>query len=68
MFQDGQLVITQCIKTDNGKVCVVEPLDDLLSCVTWILLLQPQAKSDVRSDSWASFGFSLTQDTEVINY
>ncbi|XP_022029770.1 Fanconi anemia group I protein isoform X2 [Helianthus annuus] len=62
--EDGQLDIVQCVKTDNGKICVVEPLDDLLSCVSWILLLQPQAKSDVRSDSWASFGFSLTQDTE----
>ncbi|KAI3756589.1 hypothetical protein L1987_56411 [Smallanthus sonchifolius] len=62
--EDGQLGITQCFKTDNGKICTVEPLDDLLACVSWILLLQPQAKSDVRSDSWASFGFSLTQDTE----
>ena len=66
MFQDGKLSISQCIKKDNGKVCVVEPLDELLSCVSWILLLQPQTKSDVRSDSWASLGFSLTQDSQVI--
>ncbi|KAI7743443.1 hypothetical protein M8C21_011294 [Ambrosia artemisiifolia] len=62
--EEGQLNLIQCVKTDNSKICVVEPLDDLLSCVSWILLLQPQAKSDGRSDSWASFGFSLTQDTE----
>nr|XP_043630505.1 Fanconi anemia group I protein [Erigeron canadensis] len=59
--EDGQLGINQCIKTENAKVCIAEPLDDLLSCVSWILLLQPQTRSDVRSDS---FGFSLTQDTE----
>ncbi|KAI3691576.1 hypothetical protein L6452_31372 [Arctium lappa] len=62
---DGQLGIIQSIKMENGKVCIVEPLDDLLSCVSWILILQPQGKSDIRSDSWASFGFSLTQDSEA---
>lgn len=62
--EDGQLGIIQSIKMENGKVCIVEPLDDLLSCVSWILILQPQGKSDIRSDSWASFGFSLTQDSE----
>ncbi|XP_024961417.1 Fanconi anemia group I protein [Cynara cardunculus var. scolymus] len=62
--EDGQLGIIQSIKMENGKVCIVEPLDDLLSCVSWILILQPQGKSDIRSDSWDSFGFSLTQDTE----
>ncbi|KAK9059162.1 hypothetical protein SSX86_021781 [Deinandra increscens subsp. villosa] len=62
--EDGQLGIIQCVKTDRGKICIVEPLDDLLSCISWILLLQPQTKSDVRSNSWASFGFSLTQETE----
>ncbi|KAL4565776.1 hypothetical protein LXL04_029881 [Taraxacum kok-saghyz] len=59
--EDGQLNIAQCIKTENNKVCIIELLDDLLSCVSWILLLQPQGKSE----SWASFGFSLTQDTEA---
>ncbi|KAI3505106.1 hypothetical protein L1887_27015 [Cichorium endivia] len=59
--EDGQLNTTQCIKTENNKVCIVEPLDDLLSCVSWILSLQPRQKSD----SWASFGFSLTQDNET---
>ncbi|PWA72376.1 Armadillo-type fold [Artemisia annua] len=62
--EDGKLSISQCIKKDNGKVCIVEPLDELLSCVSWILLLQPQTKSDVRSDSWATLGFSLTQDSQ----
>nr|GEV47933.1 fanconi anemia group I protein [Tanacetum cinerariifolium] len=62
--EDGKLSISQCIKKDNGKVCIVEPLDELLSCVSWIILLQPQTKSDVRSDSWASLGFSLTQDSQ----
>ncbi|KAI3689494.1 hypothetical protein L2E82_47453 [Cichorium intybus] len=59
--EDGQLNIPHCIKTENNKVCIVEPLDDLLSCVSWILSLQPHQKSD----SWASFGFSLTQDNET---
>ncbi|KAJ9536922.1 hypothetical protein OSB04_029655 [Centaurea solstitialis] len=63
LFQDGQLGISHCIKMENDKVCcIVEPLDDLLSCVSWILILQPHGKSsDVRSDS---FGFSLTQDSQ----
>ncbi|KAD4178259.1 hypothetical protein E3N88_26850 [Mikania micrantha] len=63
--EDGQLDITQCVKSDNGKLCTVEPLDDLLSCVSWILLLQSPAKSDVHPNTWASFGFSLTQETQA---
>ncbi|CAH1453879.1 unnamed protein product [Lactuca virosa] len=59
--EDGQLNIIQCIKSENNKACIVEPLDDLLSCVSWILSLQPQEKSE----SWASFGFSLTQENEA---
>ncbi|XP_071730859.1 uncharacterized protein [Rutidosis leptorrhynchoides] len=60
--EEGEFCTIQCIKKDNGKVSIAEPLDDLLSCVSWILILQPQTKYDVRS---ISFGFSLTQDNEA---
>jgi len=67
IFQDADvpLGISRCIKSESGKVCIEEPLDCLLSCISWILLLQPPGKSDHPSDSWACFGFSLTQENEV---
>lgn len=68
MFQDTevQLGINQCVKLESGKVFIQEPLDCLLSCVSWILLLQPDGKSVHSSDSWPCFGFSLTQENEVL--
>ncbi|GER52172.1 fanconi anemia group I protein [Striga asiatica] len=59
------LGIEQCLKLEYGKVCVEEPLDCLLFCVSWILLLQPQNKSDHPQDSLPCFGFSITQDNEA---
>lgn len=61
-----QLSVSQCVKSENGKIYIEEPLDCLLSCISWILLLQPHGKTDHSSDSWTSFGFSLTQDNEVV--
>ncbi|XP_059632748.1 uncharacterized protein LOC132275304 [Cornus florida] len=63
---DIQLAISCCIKSEKGRVSVVEPLDCLLSCVSWILLLQPSGKTDHPTDSsWACFGFSLSQENEA---
>ncbi|KAL3505710.1 hypothetical protein ACH5RR_031092 [Cinchona calisaya] len=62
---DIQLDITHCIRSDGGKVHIEEPLDTLISCISWILLLQPQGKAGQPPDSWASFGFSLTQENEA---
>ncbi|KAF8021796.1 hypothetical protein BT93_G2051 [Corymbia citriodora subsp. variegata] len=60
---DGQLELTSCVGLENGKVVIEEPLDSLLSCVSWILLLQPDGQSENSSDtSWMCFGFSLSQD------
>ncbi|XVF66198.1 hypothetical protein PTKIN_Ptkin10aG0016300 [Pterospermum kingtungense] len=58
-----QLGVSSCIKSESGKVLIQEPLDCLLSCVSWISLLQPHGKTD--SDSiGACFGFSLSQENE----
>ncbi|KAA8548947.1 hypothetical protein F0562_000631 [Nyssa sinensis] len=63
---DIQLAISCCVKSENGRVCVVEPLDCLLSCVSWIILLQPHGKTDHPSDSsWTCFGFCLSQEYEA---
>ncbi|KAF8079683.1 hypothetical protein N665_1006s0008 [Sinapis alba] len=62
---DIQLGITSCIKVEGGKFIVEEPLDRLLFCISWILLLQPHNSSDRPSDTaWPCFGFSLTQENE----
>ncbi|OVA13446.1 Fanconi anemia group I protein [Macleaya cordata] len=63
---DMQLNLSSCFKSENDKVCLEEPLDCLVSCVSWILLLQPHGKTDQPSDySLACFGFSLTQENET---
>ncbi|XP_015899875.3 uncharacterized protein LOC107433136 [Ziziphus jujuba] len=63
---DVQLGISHCVKSESGKVYIDEPLDVLLSCISWILLLQPHGKTDRALDSsWACFGFSLSQDNEA---
>lgn len=62
-----ELKIRSCVKAENGKVLIEEPLDCLLSCVSWILLLQTPGKTDgVSGSAWACFGFSLSQDNEVL--
>ncbi|CAN1281180.1 Fanconi anemia group I protein homolog [Linum perenne] len=62
---DVQGGISSCVKSDRGKVFVEEPLDCLLSCVSWILLLQPHGKTDPPDSSLPCFGFSLSQDDET---
>ncbi|VFQ94694.1 unnamed protein product [Cuscuta campestris] len=61
---DVQLNAYQCVKSESGKIYIEEPLDCLLSCISWILILQPHGKTGDSSNSWASFGFSLTQENE----
>ncbi|KAL5701318.1 hypothetical protein ACHQM5_026665 [Ranunculus cassubicifolius] len=64
--EDCHLKLSGCVKMESGKLCLNEPLDCLLSCVSWILLLQPCGKTDRPSDySLACFGFSLTQENET---
>ncbi|XP_058083253.1 uncharacterized protein LOC131231163 isoform X2 [Magnolia sinica] len=64
--EDVQLSVSSCIKLENGKACLEEPLDCLLSCVSWILLLQSHNKTDRPSEySWPCFGFSLSQENEA---
>ncbi|CAI0466871.1 unnamed protein product [Linum tenue] len=57
--------ISSSVKSERGKVLVEEPLDCLLSCVSWILLLQPHGKPDPLDSSLPCFGFSLSQDDEA---
>ncbi|XP_051128385.1 uncharacterized protein LOC127249554 [Andrographis paniculata] len=59
------LVLDQCVRLENGKICIEEPLDCLLFCISWVLLVQPQNKSDHLSDSWACLGFSASQENEA---
>ncbi|XP_009764707.1 uncharacterized protein [Nicotiana sylvestris] len=61
---DVLLDVNQCTNSESGKVYIQEPLDCLLSCISWMLLLQPHGKTDHPSDSWTCFGFSLTQENE----
>ncbi|KAL5541884.1 hypothetical protein UlMin_009594 [Ulmus minor] len=66
---DVQLGLSNCVKSENGKVYIEEPLDCLLYCISWILLLQQQGKTDGVSDSsWTCFGFSLSQENEAGKY
>ncbi|XP_010259501.1 PREDICTED: Fanconi anemia group I protein homolog [Nelumbo nucifera] len=61
-----KLSISSCFKSEGGKVFLEEPLDCLLSCISWILLFQPHGKIDCQSErSWTCFGFSLSQEHEA---
>ncbi|KAL6193735.1 hypothetical protein ACLB2K_034819 [Fragaria x ananassa] len=63
---DVQLGISCCIKSESGKAYVEEPLDCLLSCVSRMLLLQPNGKTEkALNSSWACLGFSLSQENEL---
>ncbi|XP_047311747.1 Fanconi anemia group I protein [Impatiens glandulifera] len=62
---DIQLRIDECVKTENGRIYIEEPLDCLLSCISWVLLTQPHGKTDNQSASWVCSGFALTQENEV---
>lgn len=64
--EDSQLRINSCVKLKSGKAYIEEPLDCLLSCISWMLLLQPHGKTEqALESSWACMGFSLSQENEV---
>ncbi|KAK8947102.1 hypothetical protein KSP39_PZI006391 [Platanthera zijinensis] len=55
-----------CLVMENGKVSQFEPLDQLLSSVSWLLLLHQHGRSDHQSDySLPCFGFNISQDNEA---
>ncbi|XP_062107746.1 uncharacterized protein LOC133818728 isoform X3 [Humulus lupulus] len=60
-----ELGICSCVKLENGKVYIDEPLDSLLHCVSWILLLRHGKNDHALDSSWACFGFSLTPENET---
>ncbi|XP_021291605.1 Fanconi anemia group I protein isoform X2 [Herrania umbratica] len=63
--EDVQLGVSCCIKSESGRVLIQEPLDCLLSCVSWVLLLQPHGRTDQLLDSIGPcLGFSLSQENE----
>ncbi|KAG6501138.1 Fanconi anemia group I protein-like isoform X1 [Zingiber officinale] len=57
--KDFPLQLDSCFRLENGKVRQVEPLDHLLSCVSWILHQSHGVNQS--ENSWQCFGFSLTQ-------
>ncbi|KAI4996215.1 hypothetical protein ZWY2020_046806 [Hordeum vulgare] len=60
------LKMDSCFKVENAKVCMVEPLDCLLSCVSCILRAQKNSKCHRPRDAyWKCFGFAPSQDNEV---
>ncbi|KAM1742336.1 hypothetical protein ACFX12_012349 [Malus domestica] len=63
--EDVHLRINCCVKSESGKVYIEEPLDCLLSCISWMLLLQPHGKTEHLENSWACLGFSLSQENEA---
>lgn len=66
--EDVHLRINCCVKSESGKVYIEEPLDCLLSCISWMLLLQPHGKTEHLESSWACLGFSLSQENEVSHF
>ena len=63
------LKMDSCFKVEDGKVCIVEPLDCLLSCVSSILRLQQNSNCPRPRDAyWKCFGFAPTQDNEVCSF
>ncbi|CAL8991407.1 unnamed protein product [Prunus brigantina] len=64
--EDIQLQINCCVKSESGKAYIEEPLHCLLSCISWMLLLQPHGKTEqALESSWACLGFSLSQENEA---
>ncbi|KAH9765890.1 Fanconi anemia group I-like protein [Citrus sinensis] len=61
---DVQLGVNLCIKVENGRAFIDEPLDCLLYCVSLILVLQSHGKSHPSDSARTCFGFSLSQDNE----
>ncbi|PKA62238.1 hypothetical protein AXF42_Ash016030 [Apostasia shenzhenica] len=63
--QDGEypIRIDACYRQENGKASLLEPLDNLISCVSWVLLLQQHGGTNHASEnSLPCFGFSLSLD------
>ncbi|KAI0510346.1 hypothetical protein KFK09_010947 [Dendrobium nobile] len=66
--QDAEypLRLDVCYVVENGKFSQIEPLDQLLSCVSWVVLLQQHGRSNHQSEySLPCFGFTLSQDNEA---
>ncbi|KAG8097308.1 hypothetical protein GUJ93_ZPchr0013g34681 [Zizania palustris] len=60
------LKIDSCFKVESAKVCIVEPINCLLSCVSCILQVQQNSKCERPRDAyWKCFGFAPSQDNEV---
>ncbi|KAJ1297201.1 hypothetical protein BS78_01G359500 [Paspalum vaginatum] len=60
------LKIGSCFKVENGKLCIVEPLDCLLSCISKILQIQQASKCEQPHDACSKFfGFAASQDNEA---
>lgn len=60
------LKIGSCFKVEHAKLCIVEPLDCLLSCISRILRIKQHSKCERPRDAyWKCFGFAASQDNEV---
>ncbi|CAN6306702.1 unnamed protein product [Urochloa humidicola] len=59
------LKISSCFKVENAKLCIVEPLDCLLSCISKTLRIQQSSKCDRPHDAYKCFGFAASQDNEA---
>ncbi|KAF8721089.1 hypothetical protein HU200_023505 [Digitaria exilis] len=60
------LQIDLCFKMENAKLCILEPLDCLLSCISRILRIQQNNKCERPHDAnWKCFGFAASQDNEA---
>ncbi|RLN40612.1 hypothetical protein C2845_PM01G14520 [Panicum miliaceum] len=59
------LKISLCFKLENAKLCIVEPLDCLLSCISRILRIQQNSKCERPHDAYKFFGFAASQDNEA---
>ncbi|KAF0913605.1 hypothetical protein E2562_023716 [Oryza meyeriana var. granulata] len=60
------LKFDSCFKIESAKVCILEPIDCLLSCISCILQVQQNSKCERPRDAyWKCFGFTPSQDSEV---
>nr|TKV96199.1 hypothetical protein SEVIR_9G414100v2 [Setaria viridis] len=59
------LKIGLCFKVENAKLCIMEPLDCLLSCISRILRIQQTSKCERPHDAYKCFGFAASQDNEA---
>ncbi|WVZ56879.1 hypothetical protein U9M48_007350 [Paspalum notatum var. saurae] len=60
------LKIDSCFKVENARLCIVEPLDCLLSCISKILRIQQTSRCEKPRDACSKFfGFAASQDNEA---